>query len=430
MAATISTADKILKFVYTQQRLQNAVYEDNALLALMPKAGGFDGRSLIHAITYGNSNARNAGFAVAQSLAGVNGAVGNGVSSSTAATDSGYNRDVNFTITRQKNYASYSLEQELILAASGKNAGAFISSITQLLDGTLQTLNNDFGRDVYGDATGALGQVTNVASLVFTVGEAVTQFEVGMALVCSNGSTKTAAIRGTTSAVPMIVTAVNRSAGTITVDANTDSCAANDWLFIAGDRITSSIATFSTRSKIAGLDAWNPITAPSGGDSFFGVDRSVDVTRLSGQRLDISALQPEEGYITALAALAREGGKPDHIFTSFTDEKNLKLALGSRVDAEYTQVGDVGFESIRLRGPKGTVKVYADRNAPVGYGRLLTMSTWELKHLGDFINKGGAGSDGGMAREYRADRFEGRMAFYGNMLCYKPSANMVATLPT
>lgn len=428
MAATISTADKILKYVYTSKALQNAVYDDNPLLAMIPKAGGFDGRSIVHALTYGNSNARNAGFAVAQSLAGVNGAVGNGVSAATAATDSGYNRDVNFTVTRVKNYASYSLEQELLLAADGKNAGAFISSITQLLDGTLQTLNNNMGLDVYGDATGALGQVTNVASLVFTVGEAVTQFEVGMALVCA--SSRTAAIRGTTSAVPMLVTAVDRSAGTITVDANTDSCANNDYLWIAGDRPTSAITTLASRLKIAGLDAWNPITAPTGGDSFFGVDRSVDVTRLAGQRLNIAAFQPEEGYITALAALAREGGKPGHIFTSFTDEKNIKLALGSRVDSQYTTVGDIGFESIRIRGPKGSVSIYADRNAPVGYARLLQLDTWELKHLGDLVNKGRAGSDAGMAREYRADRFEGRMAFYGNMICYKPSANMVCTLPT
>lgn len=423
MSATITTADKILKYVYTSKALQNAVYKDNPLLAMMPKAGGFDGRSLIHAITYGNSNARNAQFAVAQSLAAVNGAVGNGVGAA-MATDSGYNRDVNFTITRQKNYAMWSIENELVLAASGKNPGAFVSSITHLLDGTLQTLNNNFGLDVYGDATGALGQITNVASLVFTVGEAVTQFEVGMALVASNGSTKTAAIRGTTTATPMIVTAVDRSAGKITVDANTDAAATNDWLYIAGDRSTSAITAYSARSKIAGLDAWNPVTAPAGGDSFFGVDRSVDVTRLSGLRLDISALGPEEGYITALAAQAREGGSPGHIFTSFTDEKNIKLALGSRVDAEYSQVGDIGFESIRLRGPKGTVRIFADRSAPVGYARLLQMDTWELKHLGDFVNKESG------AREYRADRVEGRMAFYGNMLCYKPSANMVVTLPT
>lgn len=427
MAATTTTADKILKYLYTSRALENAVYEDNPLLALMPKTGGFTGRSLVHALTYGNSNARNATFATAQSLAAINGAANNGVSSSTAATDSGFNRDINFTVTRVKNYAMYTLEQELLLASRGDKS-AFIQAATQLIDGTLQTLSNDMGRDLYGDAGGWLCQATTVSSTNFTVGEGITQIEVGMALV--GASSKTAAIRGTTSAVPMIVTSVNRSAGTFVVDANTDSVATGDYLWIAGDRPTSAITTYASRRKIAGMDAWNPITAPTSGDAFFGVDRSVDVTRLAGQRLDISALQPEEGYITALAALAREGGSPSHVFTSFTDEKNIKLALGSRVDAEYTQMGDVGFESIRLRGPKGTVKIYADRNAPVGYARILQLNTWELKHLGDFVNKGDAMGDGGMAREYQADRYEGRFSFYGNLLCYKPSANMVATLPT
>lgn len=426
MGATISTIDKILKYVYTSKRLQNAVYTKNPAFAMIAKSGGFNGRSLIHAITYKNSNARNPLFAVAQSLAGINGAVGNGVSTSTAATDDGFNEDLNLTITRVKNYAMYTIEQEAILASRGDN-GAFVSATTQLIDGTLQTLRNDFGKDLYGDGGGALGTVT-VASLVFTVGEAITRIEKGMALVCA--ATATGAIRGTTSAVPMIVTSVNRSAGSFTVDANTDSCATGDYLWIAGDRPTSSIATYASRRKIMGFDGWNPITAPSASESFFGADRSVDVTRLAGQRLDIQSYQPEEGYITGLAMQAREDSEPSHIFTSFTDEKNLKLALGSRVIEEYAQVGEIGFESIKIRGPNGPVRVFADRNAPVGYARSLQMNTWELKHLGEMINKGAAGDDAGMARETLADRYEGRFAFYGNLLCHKPSANAVFTLPT
>lgn len=427
MATTNTTVDKILKYVYTSRRLQNAVYTKNPLLALLPKSGGFNGRSLIHAITYKNSNARNALFAVAQSLAGINGAVGNGVSTSTAATDNGYNEDINLTITRVKNYAMYTIEQEAILASKGDN-GAFVQATTQLIDGTLQTLRNDFGKDLYGDGGGALGQVTNVNSLVFTVGEAITRIEKGMALVCA--SSATAAIRSTTSATPMIVTSVNRSAGTFTVDANTDSCATNDYIWIAGDRPTSAITTYASRRKIMGMDGWNPITAPTSGDAFFGADRSVDVTRLAGQRLDISSYNPEEGYITGLAMQAREDSSPSHLFTSYTDEKNMKLAVGSRVEMEYSTVGDVGFESMRIRGPEGVVRMYADRSAPVGYARSLQLDTWELKHLGEFINKGDAGNDAGMAREILADRFEGRFSFYGNLLCHKPSANAVFTLPT
>lgn len=421
MAATITTADKILKFIYTSRALQNAVYDKNPLFALMPKSGGFNGRSMIHAITYGNSLARSAGFATAQGRAAING------TSASPAGDVGKNLDVNFTVTRQKNYAMYTIEQELLLAANGDRA-SFVKGLTQLVDGTLQTLKNDFGRDIYGDGSGSIGQLTNVSGTTFTVGEAITQIEVGMELVVSTGSTKTSILRN--SGTGCYVTSVNRSAGTFVVNANTDTAAIGDWLFIKGDRQVAAITANSQYLKISGCDGWNPITAPSGGESFFGVDRSVDVTRLAGQRLDIASLQPEEGYITALAALAREDGDPSHIFTSFTDEKNLKLALGSRVDAEYTQVGDIGFESIRLRGPNGTVKVYADRNAPVGYGRILTLDTWEFRYLGELVNKGDAAGDGGMAREYQADRFEGRMATYGNVLNYKPAANMVATLPT
>lgn len=421
MAATITTADKILKYLYTSRALQNAVYDKNPLFALLPKQGGFNGRSLIHAITYGNSLARSAAFATAQGRAGINGASG---------TDSGFNRDVNFTITRVKNYAMYTIEQELLLAANGDRA-SFIKGLTQLVDGTLQTLKNDFGRDVYGSGLGELGSLTSISGAgpyTWTVGEAITQIEVGMEIVVSSGSTKTAALRNSGGGVAVVT--VNRSAGTFTTTTNPDSAAAGDWLFIKGDRPAGSTTAIGSMLKIAGAEAWNPVTAPSASENFFGVDRSVDTTRLSGHRLDISTYQPEEGYITALAALAREDSEPSHIFTSFTDEKNLKLALGSKVEAEYTQVGDIGFESIRLRGPNGTVRVYADRNAPVGYARLLQLDTWELRHLGDLVNRGDAAGDGGMAREYQADRYEGRMSFYGNMLCHKPSANMVATLPT
>lgn len=420
MAATITTADKILKFLYSPKELLNAVYKDNPLFALLPKAGGFTGRSLIHALTYGNSLARSAAFATAQGRAGINGASG---------TDSGFNRDVNFTVTRVKNYAMYTIEQELLLAAVGDRS-SFVRGLTQLVDGTLQTLNNDFGRDVYGSGLGELGQMTAISGagpFTWTVGEAITQIEVGMEIVVSTGSTKTAALRNSGGGVAVV--SVDRAAGTFTTTTNPDSAAANDWLFIKGDRPAGSTTAIGSMLKIAGMEAWNPVTSPSASESFFGVDRSVDATRLAGQRLSIASLQPEEGLITALAALAREGGDPSHIFMNFSDEKNVKLALGSRVDAEYTQVGDIGFESIRVRGPKGPVRIYADRNAPVGYGRILTLNTWELKHLGDLVNRGDAGNDGGLAREYQADRFEGRMSFYGNLLCHAPSKNMVVTLP-
>lgn len=420
MAVTTAAIAYALKQVYSPREVSNAVYRDNPLFAMMKKEGGFTGSAHIHAVRYRDSLARSVAFATAQGRAASNGA--------TAAPggDQGFTKGVQFIVTRQKEYQIYTLEQEAILAGRD-DKGSLIRTLSTEVDAALNNFNRTLGMAVYGDGSGSLGQLANVSGTTFTMGEAIVNIEVGMELVASTGSTKTAILRN--SATGQYVTSVNRSAGTFVVNANTDTCATGDWLFIKGDRQTAAITTNSQYLKVSGVDAWNPITAPSGGESFYGIDRTVDMTRLAGQRLDISTMQPEEGYITALAALAREGATPSHIFTSFTDEKNLKLALGSRADTEYATIGDVGFESVRVRGPKGIVKLFADVNAPVGYARILQLDTWAFKHLGDLINV--ADMDGSrLHREYQADRFEGRMSLYGNVVCYNPAANMAATLPT
>jgi hypothetical protein len=429
MSVSTTTIAYALKTVYTNRELENAVYKDNPLFAMMRKEGGFTGSSHIHGVRYRDSLARSVDFATAQGRAGSNGASG---------TDNGFTLGVQFIVTRRKEYQIYTLSQEAILAGRD-DKGSLIRTLSTEVDSALNNLNRTLGQSVYGDGLGGLGAINSIGgatnrtiggtayanSRLVTVGEAITNFEVGHQLMVSD-TTKTGAIRAGST---MTVLSVDRSAGTFIIDAGVAGIAAGDWFFHVGDRDTGSAPANSALLKLAGLDAWNPVTAPSAGESFFGVDRSRDVTRLAGQRLDISSLQPEEGYITALAALAREGSSPSHIFTSFTDEKNLKLAVGSRVETEYSQVGDVGFESMKVRGPKGIVKLYADLNAPVGYARLLQMDTWAFKHLGDLVNT--ADMDGSrLAREYRADAFEGRMSVYGNVVCYAPSKNMVATLPT
>jgi hypothetical protein len=224
----------------------------------------------------------------------------------------------------------------------------------------------------------------------------------------------------------VVITSVDRAAGTFTTATNPDTISTtNKFLFIKGDRA----ATGATAIKLAGLEAWNPVSAPAASESFFGIDRSIEATRLGGLRLDISALNPEEGLITALTLCAREGANPGHFISSFTDVKNIHLALGSKVETEYMTVGDIGFSSIRINGPKGDVRVIADQNCPAGVGRLLSMDTWELKHLGDLFNM--LDLDGAtLSREYNADRFEGRVAMYGNLVCYAPGRNLRAVMPT
>ena len=52
-------------------------------------------------------------------------------------------------------------------------------------------------------------------------------------------------------------------------------------------------------TKLSGLGAWLPSSAPGSTDSFFGVNRSSDATRLGGIRFDGSSLPLEEALIGA-----------------------------------------------------------------------------------------------------------------------------------
>jgi hypothetical protein len=413
MPVSTSSIAYALKRVYTNRAVENAIYKDNPLLAMMRKEGGFTGSVHVHAIRYRDTLGRSPAFGTAQTIA-------QGSNGTTAG--------LQFLLTRVRNYQVYTLETEAILAGRD-DKGSLIRTLTTEVDSALNNIGRDLAKDLYRQGNGAQAQLASISGagpFTWTVGEAITNFEQGMTIVVSNGSTVTAALRNSGGGVD--ITSVNRDAGTFTTATNPDSAAGSDWIFIKGDRAAGAI-TSADFLKLSGLDAWVPSAAPSSGESFFGVDRSPDATRNAGLRIDISSFNPEEGLVVAMHRLAREGGSPSHLFMSFTDSRNIHLALGAKAETEYMQVGDIGYSSIRVTGPKGDVRIIPDQNAQAAVGNLLTMDTWALKHLGDFINV--LDLDGArLSRESGADRFEGRMAFYGNAVCYAPGQNARLVLPS
>lgn len=402
----VSTIAAVLKRLYDQKRIQNLVYADHPLLALMPKKGGFTGASRTIVTRYGDSQGRAHTFTNAQ-------------------TQLDNFKAVNFLLTRVRDYAVYRLDSESIMATRD-DKGAFVRALDAEVSSALNNLGASLAMQLYGDGTHAIGQVT-VSGTTFTLQkpENIVHIEKGQKIVSSDGSTKTAALKN--SGTGATVATVDRDAGSFTVSANTDTTATNDWVFIKGDRAAGAI-TAADYLAMAGLEAWNPASAPSS-TTFYNVDRSVDVTRLGGLRIDISSYNPEEGLVVAMSKLAREGGKPDHLFLNYTDVRNVHLALGAKAVTEYMQVGDIGFSSIRLTGPKGDVKVIADQDCDVSVGRLLTLDTWALHHLGDMINV--LDMDGSrLSRVSDADQFEGRAVFFGNVGCDAPGFNARLVMPS
>lgn len=399
MSLDLTSFASALKQHYTSDRVENMVYRDNPLMAMLPKYEQFGGENLKLPIKFGIPQGRSATFSTAQAN----------------KTNSQYKA---FLLTRSKDYSLASIDNETIDASKG-NSNAFFEAATSEIDGAIEACTRSLAIDLYGNGSGSRGQVTSVGgpftgtSLQLESIEDITNFEVGMELVFSTAEGGGAVKSGNVS-----VTGVDRDAGTITTDALTaidggTGVAASDFIFQQGDYDL----------KIKGLRAWLPESAPTGGDNFFGVDRSSDTTRLAGIRYDGSAQPIEEALVDAAARVAREGGKPDYCFMSYSKFSELEKALGAKVQYVDKHINpEIGFRGIKIHGPRGPITVIPDQNCPEDRAFMLSMAYWKLYSLGKCPKI--LDSDGlRMLRESNADAVEVRVGYYAQLGCRAPGFN-------
>ena len=402
----VGTVTEALKEHYKPLRVQNMVYKDNPLFAMMPKYTKFGGENMPIPLIYSNPQRRSATFATGQA------------NTSTSALEQ-------FVLTRSKDYSFASITGESIKATE-RDSDAFLRYATMEIDGALHSLTRSLAVAMYRDGSGERGQVnaepSDSANMVITLknSEDITNFEVGMVLnvwsATSGGSQRTAK---TSTTQDFTVDAIDRDAGTLTFTGQEyatgtgGDIAADDYIFVKGDR----------GLMVTGLEGWCPASAP-GATAFFGVDRTADVTRLGGNRFDGSALPIEEALIGGASRVAREGGSPTHCFVDFATFSNLEKALGSKVvysEAKARDV-DIGFSAISLRGPRGTIQIVPDQNCQPDVAWMLQMDTWSLNTLGEapmFLDL----DNNRMLRESAADAYEVRLGYYGNVACNAPGYN-------
>lgn len=324
-----------------------------------------------------------------------------------------------------------------MLEATKGKAGAFIDQAKLQVDTGFRNISNDLAHDLFGDGTGSRGFISSITTGVIVLSDPATvvNFEVGMTLVSYSVSSTT--YTQSTAAALGYVIAVNRSTGTVTVSATAGGNAGTpaNWstsfpyLAVQGDIAFGSLTLQTQFLKVTGLAGWLPLTAPTSGDNFWGVDRSTDVTRLAGVRFDGSNESIEEALIDASSLVAREGGEPDMAFMSFGSYSALEKSLGSKV--QYVEVkhdmADIAFAGIRINAPYGPITVMPDRScltsagSPVCY--LLQMDSWKLRSLGrapHILTYGMEGLEG--LRVGNADALEVRLGLYANLTCNAPGS--------
>jgi hypothetical protein len=416
MAAIYANASNqiaALKELYTgDDYMKDLVYKKNPFLALVPKdesPSGFAGKYIPVPLVYGTPQGRSATFSSAQ---------GNQTAPVLAS----------FFVYRVSNYQLCTITNEL-LEATKDDAGAFVDEAKLNMDTSFRNISNDLAHDLFGDGTGSRGAISSISTGVITLVSpaSVVQFEVGMSLVSYSVSGTTATI--STGGNIGYVIAVNRTAGTVTVAATQGGAAATptNWstsfpqLAVQGDvNFAAGGLASALALKVQGLGAWLPTSAPTAGDSFWGVDRSADVTRLAGVRFDGSGETIEEALIDAASLVAREGGEPDMCFINFQSYAALEKALGAKV--QYVDVkheeADIAFAGIRVHAPYGPITVVPDRSCPPQIAYLLSMNTWKMRSLGKtphVLTYGLEGLEG--LRVGNADALEIRIGYYGRQNC-------------
>lgn len=374
-----STVPGILKELYDDQKVQWLTYKDNPMLAMMSKETKFPGKYWPNPVVYSLSQGASATFASAY---------GNQSSASVAE----------FLVTRVADFSLATIDGQL-LAAAVTDPGAFIDGSELMIDAAWQTAVNRIASAQFRNGAGTIGQIGTTITVTGPVGGLYTatitlsnpddavQFEVNQYLVAVQNPDGS----GTAPTDVVILTSVNRNSGVL-VGTTATSTIATDWpstyyLAIQGDLPTlvnnnfqpSGSTTTNSLLKLAGFQAWLPQTAPTSSDTFFGVNRSVDVQRLAGVFFDGTGLSLEEALQQGTARIALNGGRVDVGVCSYSTFASLIISLGSKVQYVDEKVGEIGFRGVMVNGANTTMSVFPDRNCPDGVINCLEMDTWVLR---------------------------------------------------
>ena len=401
----LTAGAKVLKVLYPQTKIEDIIYEDNPFLGIVAKKTGFVGEKMRVALSYGDPQGRSGTFSKAQA-------------NKTASLITG------FDVTRKSDYALFGIDGEAWEASTAAGKGAIIDLFKREMKGTLRNLSNSAGKSAFGNGSGSRGKITSAVhaggktTVTLTQALDIVNFEVGMTI-----NTSLLETGGVSKNNDWKIESIDRNLGkfVLTGDA-TANVLANDYIHVSGDY----------DKMMTGLAGWLPYTAPTAGDNFFGVDRSVDAERLAGIRLDASALPIEEALLYQEEKLTQIGARPDYVFMNQRKVTELKIALGSKVtfvdilsQNSTGRIAKMSYKGIAFDGNKGIIKVIADRNCPYDRSYMIQSDTWSLHTLGT-MPKWLELDNNKMLREASADAYEGRLGYRGNFTCDAPGFNSVA----
>ena len=426
VAESVQTNEELLKEYYTNDQILNMTLPEGSLFGLIPKMETFSGKTLPIPVRIASPQ-------------------GGSASLSTAIANKTTSKEVNFELTRFKDYAVASIDREAKMASEvDGETGAWLDLAKVVIEGILNTSTRSIAISLFRDGTGIRGQIssssnTGTATITLADPHDVQNFELQMYV-----QTVSARTGGTPRTGHAQIIGIDRDAGTLTVGvSNTEtpanwstlitSCAANDYICRDGDYGEVS----------PGLQSWlvPPSLRPTapGQDDFFQQDRYSDMTRTMGVYHDGTNQPIEEAMIDLEGKCAVQNARITHMFMNNVQYRQLLKALqGKVVYTNITEtaqsaegpVAEVSFAGIEFQGVGGRVKVFADFNCPSMKLFALTLSTWMLYSLGPAPHIFDEGSDQKWLRSANDDTYEIRCGAYYVLGCRGAGFNGQADLAT
>lgn len=416
--STLSLLDAFMKERYTDpDEVENLVKADRPLWAEVNRDENCSGRTWNEPIIAGNPQGMGATRANSQTAMNQAGAGGGAVL--------GYEWALKFG-----DYTAGITIDEKAIRASKDDPGAFFRFTQLQTDGLWEGVCDTLAAYLYLDGGLAIGTGTISSGVItLTDKETVSRFAIGQILVASanSGASNTDTLLGSGS--QGFVIALDQNAGTVTVSATSGGSAGTpaSWtgtmfFFRSGDFGGSGATPI-----YKGLAGWLPSSAVGGGDSWYGVNRSVSQL-LQGVRLSSAETNnmPIDQRIKRLVARmkGRFGGPgPDRIYLNPERWQDLADLLESRGTRPLDgKIGTINFSYLQMGAGGNMVKIYADRFCPLATAYALRMKNWNLRSYGP-VPDVMRGDKFEMLRQTTADTYEYRLVAYPTFSTNAPSFN-------
>lgn len=388
-----------------------AILQNSPLLGMMPKDESMGGRFMRLPIIHTGAQGRSATYATAKT---------NAVGSDAVA----------FEVQYVNNFQIAKLEGDIVDDTKG-DENALAEAIDTEMDATIANMKKDLNMGLFGNVGGARGRIGSITTgiagancriVLLNIYDAKF-FERGMRLNVS-ANDGTAVGHALKAGAAIVITGVDAAKGYLEfasdITAIITSPAANDYIFAEGD----------FKLKISGLRGWIPTTDPVAADSFHGVDRTVQVQRLSGIRTDQSGLPLEDGIVAHCAVMGLYDAHPDLVCMNPVRVAALIRSLGAdRANRLSSIKGDdarVSYKSVKVATPHGEVDVLADSGCHVDESLYLTISSWKLGSVGKLVHV--IDDDELMMRRGTGDDWAIDVKSRANLGCKNPGLNGRASL--